>query len=135
MDVYHKVLAKLLDASGGRETEAVDLKELVKKEGFLSSYPDIFQHLSRQSWIAETPRADVVKITHWGITEAKKSGAPGGDSGQAVKRDTNRVISEARELIKILEEFSNESSRETIAKAEKSAETIVAAVLKLKESV
>ena len=38
MDVYHKVLARLLEATGGRESEKVDIKELVKKEGFLSSY-------------------------------------------------------------------------------------------------
>jgi hypothetical protein len=135
MDVYHKVLAKLFEATGGRESEAVDLKELVKKEGFLPSYPDIFQHLSRQSWIAETPRPDVVKITHWGATEAKKSSSSVADNGQAIKRETTRVISEARELISILEEFSNDASRELLAKAERSADSIGAGVRKLKESI
>lgn len=135
MDVYHKVLARLFEATGGRESEAVDFKELVKKEGFLPSYPDIFQHMSRQSWIAETQRADVVKITHWGISEAKKTAASGADAGQSVKRESTRVISEARELIAILEEFSNEPGRETVAKAERSAEAIVAGIRRLKESV
>lgn len=135
MDVYHKVLAKLFEATGGRESEAVDLKELVKKEGFLPSYPDIFQHLSRQSWIAETPRADVVKITHWGISEAKKTAASGADRGQTVKRESTRVISEARELIAILEEFSNDPGRESFAKAERSAEAIMAGIRRLKETV
>ncbi len=135
MDVYHKVLARLLEATGGRESEKVDIKELVKKEGFLSSYPDIFQHLSRQSWIAETPRPDVVRITHWGITEAKKSTGSGADSGQAAKRETTRVISEARELISILEAMSDDLTSEGIAKAEKSAESIAAGICKLKESV
>jgi hypothetical protein len=135
MDVYHKVLARLLEATGGKETETVDFKELVKKEGFLPSYPDIFQHLSRQSWIAETARADVVRITHWGITEAKKSttGTDGGE--QVLKRDAARISSEARELIAILDEFSNDPSSEVAAKAEKSAEAIVAGVRKLKASV
>lgn len=135
MDVYHKVLAKLFEATGGRENEAVDFKELVKKEGFLPSYADIFQHMSRQSWIAETSRADVVKLTHWGLTEAKKSASSGEDSGQALKRDATRVLSEARELIAVLEEFAADPSRDSIVKAERNADAIAAAVRKLRESV
>lgn len=135
MDVYHKVLAKLLAATGGRESETVDLKELVRKEGFLSSYPDIFQHLSRQSWIAETPRPDVVKITHWGISEAKKATTSDPDAGHGLKRESTRVISEARELIAILEEFAGDPGPENVAKAERSAESIIAGIRKLKGSI
>lgn len=135
MDVYHKVLVKLYELSGGKESEAVDFKELVKKEGFLPSYVDIFQHLSRQSWIAETPRADVVKITHWGISEAKKSASGDADQGQSLKKESTRVISEARELIAVLEEFAADPSRELAAKAERSVDAIVSGVRKLKESV
>ena len=32
MDVYHRVLVKLFEVTGGKETEIIDLKELVKKE-------------------------------------------------------------------------------------------------------
>ncbi len=135
MDVYHKVLSKLLESTGGRESEAVDLRELVKKEGFLPSYPDIFQHLSRQSWIAETPRADVVRITHWGITEAKKSASGVVDPTAEIKREANRVVSEARDLITALEEFGNDPSKDGISKLEKSAEAIAGGIRRLKESV
>ncbi|HVE56471.1 MAG TPA: hypothetical protein VNB22_06550, partial [Pyrinomonadaceae bacterium] len=107
MDVYHRVLVKLYEVTGGKP-EAVDLKELVKKEGFLGSYPQIFEHLSRQSWITETPRVDSVKITHWGIKEAQKAQTSGGgDDSLAVKKEVNRTISEARELIKIFEDLAN----------------------------
>ncbi len=135
MDVYHKVLAKLLESTGGRESEAVDLRELVKKEGFLPSYPDIFQHLSRQSWIAETPRADVVRITHWGITEAKKSASGVVDPTAETRRKATRIISEARELITALEAFGSDPSKDGIPKLERSAEAIAGGIRKLKESV
>ncbi len=138
MDVYHRVLVKLYETTGGKDTETVDLKELVKKEGFLGAYPDIFQHLNRQSWISETARRDAVKITHWGVDEAKKAQtsqtSPTG-GGQAVKKDINRTISETRELIKLLEELANEPTQETIIKAEKKLNEINSAIQKLKENV
>lgn len=135
MDVYHKVLARLLEATGGKESETVDLKELVKKEGFLPSYVDIFQHLSRQSWIAETPRADVVRITHWGVKEARKTVTSGDGGAQAIKKEANRVISDARELIVFLEELAADPARENVGKVEKKLETIASAVRSLKESI
>ncbi|HNU08662.1 MAG TPA: hypothetical protein PKO33_12920 [Pyrinomonadaceae bacterium] len=135
MDVYHKVLAKLLESTGGRESESVDLRELVKKEGFLPSYPDIFQHLSRQSWIAETPRADVVRITHWGVTEAKKTASGVVDPTAEIRREASRVVSEARDLITALEEFGKDPSKDGISKLEKAADAISGGIRKLKESV
>jgi hypothetical protein len=134
MDVYHKVLVKLYEVTGGRDSEKVDLKELVRKEGFLPSYSDIFQHLSRQSWIAETPRPDIVRITHWGAKEAKKSQSAGGESNQAVKKEINRLISDVRELIVFLEELAGEPSKETALKAEKKLNLIVSSLQNLKES-
>lgn len=135
MDVYHKVLIKLYEATGGKDSEKVDLKELVKKEGFLPSYPDIFQHLSRQSWIAETPRPDVVRITHWGAKEAQKSQDPDAAGSQDVKKEVNRVISETRELIIFLEELLNEPSRESVGKAEKRLDAVNSSFQNLKASI
>ena len=135
MDVYHRVLIKLYDVTGGKESETVDLKDLVKKEGFLGSYPQIKDHLSRQSWITETARPDSVKITHWGVTEAKKSPASGDDDSQAIKREVNRMISNTRELIIFLDELANDVSKENILKAEKKLEEINSAIQKLKSSV
>ena len=135
MDVYHKVLVKLFEVTGGRESETVDLKELVKKEGYLPSYPQIKDHLSGQSWITETARVDAVKITHWGVTEAKKSQAGGTDNAQVARKEINRTIADTRELIIFLEELANDVSKENISKAEKKLGEINAAIQKLKSSV
>lgn len=134
MDVYHKVLVKLYEVTGGKDSEKVDLRELVKKEGFLPSYADIFQHLSRQSWIAETPRPDIVRITHWGAKEAKKSQIAGGQGNPAVKKEVNRLISEMRELIVFLEELAVDPSKEIAVKAEKKLNLISSSFQTLKES-
>ncbi len=135
MDVYHRVLVKLFEVTGGKETETIDLKELVKKEGFLGSYPDIMQHLSRQSWITETPRPGIVTITHWGVKEAKKSHTSGDNTAKTISREINRLISETRELIKIFEDLANDPSMEDIVKAEKKMGEINTAIQKLKSSV
>jgi hypothetical protein len=135
MDVYHKVLIKLYEATGGKESESVDLKDLVKKAGFLGAYTDIFQHMSRQSWISETPRPDTVRITHWGVKEAKQTqaGVPPGDS--AAKKEINRVIADSRELLIFFEELAAEPTPENLARAEKKIGEINTAIQKLKTSV
>lgn len=135
MDVYHRVLVKLYELTGGRESETVDLKELVKKEGYLGSYPQIKDHLTGQSWITETARVDAVKITHWGVTEAKKSGGAGGDNTQAARKEINRTIADTRELAIFLEELANDVSKENISRIEKKLGEINSAIQKLKASV
>jgi hypothetical protein len=135
MDVYHRVLVKLYEVTGGRETETVDLKELVKKEGYLGSYPQIKEHLSGQSWITETSRVDSVKITHWGAKEAKNSQSGGSDGTQASKKEINRTIGDTRELIIFLEELANDVSKENISRVEKKLGEINSAIQKLKSSV
>lgn len=135
MDVYRKVLLKLYEVTGGKESETVDLKELVKKEGYLGNYPQIKEHLSGQSWITETARVDAVKITHWGVSEAKKSGGAGNDDSQALKKEINRTIADTRELAVFLEELAGDLSQENISKAEKKLADINTAIQKLKSSV
>ncbi len=135
MDVYHRVLVKLYEITGGKETETVDLKELVKKEGFLGAFPEIFQHLSRQSWVTETSRPGTVKITHWGVKEAKNSQPDGDNNIQEVRKEINRMTSETRELIKIFDDLSNETTPENFAKAENKLSEINSAIQKLKTSV
>jgi len=135
MDVYHRVLVKLYEITGGRESEAVDLKELVKKAGYLGSYAQIKEHLSSQSWITETARLDSVKITHWGVKEAKNSQTSGGPDSNAARKEINRTISDTRELIIFLEELANDVSKENILKAEKKLGEINSAIQKLKSSV
>lgn len=106
------MLVKLYEVTGGKDSESVDFKELVKKEGFLPSYTDIFQHLSRQGWITETGRGDIVRITHWGVKEANKSNTSSSDGLTAIKKDANRLQAEIKELLVMSEELSNMNSLE-----------------------
>ena len=136
MDVFHRVLIKLYDATGGKESEAVDLKDLVKKEGFLGNYPQIKDHLSRQSWISETSRLDTVQITHWGVSEAKKAQTSGGvDDSQAIKKEINKTIASTKELVIFLDELANDVSEENIEKAEKKLGEINSAIQNIKLNV
>jgi hypothetical protein len=35
MDVYHKILTRIYEVTGGKDTVEVDLNDLLKQEGFL----------------------------------------------------------------------------------------------------
>ena len=137
MDVYHKVLVKLYEATGGRDTQTVDFKELVKSLGFLGNYDDVMQNLSGQGWIAETSKPNYVKITHWGVKEAQKadSGEDGADETQELKKAANRLKDETKQFLIMLEEFAADTSKEKFGQVEKKLGEINAAISKLKESI
>lgn len=135
MDVYHKVLLKLYDVTGGRDSATVDLKDLVKNQGFLGNYNDIFQMLSGQGWIAETPKLNFVKITHWGVKEVQKSGGNQSDKSQTLKKDAARIISETKQWLILMEEFSSNPSEGNFLQVEKKFNEINAAIGKLKTNI
>jgi hypothetical protein len=135
MDVYHKVLQKLYETTGGKDSQTVDLKDLVKGQGFLGNYEDIFQMLNGQGWIAETPKLNYVKITHWGVKEAKKSESNGPDISQAIKKETTRLTAETKQFLIMLEEFSSDTSKENFVQIEKKLNEINLAIGKLKSSI
>ena len=138
MDVYHKVLVKLYEVTGGKDSETVEFKDLVKDMGFLSSYPDVFKELSGRGWIAETPRPDVVKITHWGVKEAKKAQTGGesiSESAKILKKETNRLIGNTKEFQIALEEFSSDSSDTKFKQVEKKFDEIKEGIDKIKENI
>ena len=138
MDVYHKVLVKLYEATGGRDTQTVDFKELVKAQGFLGNFDDIFQRLSGQGWVAETNKANYVKITHWGVKEAQKAASgttDAVDESQELKKDANRLMSDTRQFLIMLEEFAADASKEKFGQVEKKLGEINSAIDKLKKSI
>ena len=132
MDVYHKVLIKLHEVTGGKDSQVVDFKDLVKGAGFLGNFEDIIQFLSSQGWIAETTKENFVRITHWGVKEAKKSfvGVPH-DSIQAVKKEANSIVSHARELLIVLEEFASEPTKDNIEQVKRKIADLNSSVEKL----
>ena len=111
MDTYHKVLARIFERTGGDELVDVDLIDLVKKEGYFPSLDEICNHLKAESWVTES-RANVVRITHWGVAEAKNAGSVRPDAARALERDTRRLLAETREFGVVIEEFLADPSSE-----------------------
>lgn len=106
MDVYHKVLTKIYEETGGKDSIDVDLVDLLKREGFFPSLENISKFMTDESWVTETKTKNVVRITHWGVSEAKKSLSGSPDKGQLIERDAKRLISDSREFVVMLEEFA-----------------------------
>lgn len=106
MDVYHKVLTRVYELSEGRDSVDVDLSDVTKKEGFFPSIDDITHFLAGESWVTETPRKYVVRITHWGAAEAKKTLSNTPDKALAVTKDSNKTLAETKEFVIMLEEFA-----------------------------
>lgn len=135
MDVYHKVLLKLYEVTGGRDSVTTDLKDLVKSQGFLGNYNDILQMLNGQGWIVETPKLNFVKITHWGVKEVQKTGGNQPDKSQILKKEAARIASETKQLLILLEEFSSDTSQRSFEHLEKKVGEIYSAIGKLKNSI
>ena len=135
MDVYHKVLLKLYQVTDGKDSLTVDLKDLVKNQGFLGNYNDIFQILSGQGWISETPKLHFVKITHWGVKEIKKTSGNEPDNAQILQKETARITSETKQFLILLDEFSSNASKENFVQIENKISQINSAIGKLKSSI
>jgi hypothetical protein len=119
MDVFHKILVKAFEAAGDRDNAPVDLKDLLKREGFFSSIDSINEHLCGEGWATATDRQYVVKLTHWGIAEAKRTLSDAPDTNSIISKDAARLLSSARELVVMLEEFSAEPSKDKFKNVEK----------------
>jgi hypothetical protein len=106
MDVYQKVLTKLMELTGGKETVDVDLVGLLKKEGFYPSIDNIRDYMSSESWITETSNHNIIRITHWGVAAAKKVGTSTPDTQKAIKKEAAKLGAIAKELSVMIEEFA-----------------------------
>lgn len=135
MDVYHKVLMKLYQVTGGRDSVTVDIKDLVKQLGFLGNYNDILQKLCGQGWVVETSKINFVKITHWGVKEAKDSGTSQPDAAQSAQKSTAKLISESKLVLIMFEEFSTDMTKEKLTQIEKKLNDINSAISVLKSSI
>jgi hypothetical protein len=135
MDVYHKVLSKLYQITDGKDSQAVDLKDLVKNLGFLGSYNDILQQLSGQGWIAETPKINYVRITHWGVNEIKSTANNQPDNTLVIRREVNRLVAETKQFSIMLEGFAMNTTKENFDQVEKKLNDLTAAIGKLKSSI
>jgi len=107
MNVFHKVLVKIFDLTGGKDNVEVDLADLLKKEGFFPSIDSISAQLLGESWITDGSRMYTCKITHWGVAEAKRVMSNAPDKVSEIDKESKRLLTEARGLITLLEEFAS----------------------------
>lgn len=114
MDVYHKVLSRIHKESGGKETVRVDIGELLKQEGFFPSIEQIRSHMVKEGWITESDRKDHVQITHWGVAEAKKAARGGTDNSRELEKDSKALISAAKEIVVMCEEFEGSPAKKKL---------------------
>jgi hypothetical protein len=135
MDVYHRVLSRLYEVTDGKDTKAVDLKDLVKSLGFLGNYPDIFERLSGAGWIAEDKKADFVRITHWGVLEVKKTpAAAASQSNNNLKSDAGKALAETKELGLLMEILANDTSKDNLATVERKIDNLKAVINQIKSN-
>jgi hypothetical protein len=132
MDVFHKVLTRIYQLTGGRETQDVDFVELLKTEGFYPSRESIKSHLSTEGWITDSGRPDHVRITHWGMAEAKKALANPDASGQGIDRHTTRLLAAARDFSIEVGEFVAKPTNSTIKPVEDRISEINNLITKIK---
>jgi hypothetical protein len=131
MDVYHRVLAKLYEITGGKDTQDVEFRDLLKREGFFPSIEDIKKHLSGESWITETSRTNVVRITHWGVAEAKKAQTSTPDGALEARRNANKLKEKARDFMIAAEEYAGAPSDESLKGLEKNFKELEASMARL----
>ncbi|MER3430710.1 MAG: hypothetical protein C4325_05950 [Blastocatellia bacterium] len=119
MNVYHKVLTKIYEVSGGKESVDVDLVDLLKKEGFYSNIDNISKQLEDEGWIAESGRRYTVRITHWGNMEARRVLAEAPDKANELQKESTRLLTAGRELVLMLEEFESKPGEGKLLNIEK----------------
>jgi hypothetical protein len=122
MDAYHKVLVKLYEETGGRETRQVDFASLLKKMGFYTAFTDILTRLNREGWITDAPTTNYVFITHWGAMEAKKAlknEAKPENLNESVKKEINRAVAANKELGVLLGDFGKDISKDNFTGVQK----------------
>ena len=107
MNVYHKVLTKVFDISGGRDNVDVDLVDLTKKEGFYANIDSISKQLLDEGWITPGSKKNSVRITHWGAIEAKRVLSASPDKANELTKESNRLKNEGKELSLLIEEFAS----------------------------
>ncbi|HEY2867250.1 MAG TPA: hypothetical protein VGJ02_09170 [Pyrinomonadaceae bacterium] len=114
MDAFHKVLVKIYEITGGRDSHDVDFVELLRTEGFYSSRESIKDHLSSEGWITDSSRPGSIRITHWGSAEAKRTVSTPDKADPGIDRVTSRLSNVARDFSIVVEEFIAKPSAKTL---------------------
>jgi len=132
MDVYQKVLVKIQEITGGRDSVDVDMSDLLKREGFYPSINDILEKMSTEGWITET-RPKTVRITHWGVMAARKIKNKTPDSANILDKHASRLQMEVKEFVILVEEFNGKITADNFGRIEKKLAEIGVIAAKIKE--
>jgi hypothetical protein len=118
MDTFHKILVRIYELSGGRDSHDVDFVDLMKSEGFLPSLDNIKSQLNTEGWITDSPKPGNIRLTHWGVAEAKKTLASPTQTEAGIDRVMTRLGNAARDFSIVVEEFVAKPSTKTFQPVE-----------------
>ncbi len=133
MNVYQKVLVRLFEEAGGRDSKAIYLKDVLKDMGFFPSYSDILSQMNHDGWVTETSRTGEVKLTHWGIREAKNLSKGGTDNTREIGRVAGKLKSESKLFGVMIEELVEDVTPDNFQAAEKKLASVSKALEGLKK--
>src|SRR5690606_7524833 len=98
--------------------------DLTKKEGFYSNIDAISRQLQDEGWVTEAGRRNTVRITHWGAMEAKRLASDAPDKNSEIEKGSGRLLSDAKELTLLLNEFAAKPSSEGLDKVDAAIEQL-----------
>ena len=135
MDTFQKVLVKIYEITGGRDTQDVDFVDLLRSEGYYSSRDSIRDHLNNEGWITDSPRSGNIRITHWGVAEAKKAMSSPEKTDPGIDRIMSRLGSVTRDFSIVVEEFIAKPSGKTLKPVEERLTELDGIVNKVKSMI
>jgi hypothetical protein len=110
VDVYHFILGKVFEVSGGNAKKLVNMLEIVKQEGFTGAKDDIFEFLNHEGWVVDSPTPGHVFITPWGMEEHKRFAARSKPDRQKLieeaAKESSKAAATARELADAFEQYA-----------------------------
>ena len=139
LDVFHQVLAKLLEAAGGDPRQMVPFVEVLKQEKLFGSVDMITTRLQSEGWIADAPKKDHVFVTTWGVEELRRASAaaPAGAAKQAEPKNAAALrdaADKARALAATLEELAAGTAGTAAQRKAKAKKALAAAAEAVEEA-
>ncbi|MHB1046477.1 MAG: hypothetical protein ACYC4P_10725 [Thermoanaerobaculia bacterium] len=137
LDVFHQVLAKLLEAAGGDPRQMVPFVEVLKQEKLFGSVDTITTRLQSEGWIADAPKKDHVFVTTWGVEELRRTNAATVTAKQAEPKNAaalRAAAEKARALAATLEELAASTDGTAAQRKAKARKALAAATEAVEEA-
>lgn len=137
LDVFHQVLAKLLEAAGGDPRQMVPFVEVLKQEKLFGSVEMITTRLQSEGWIADAPKRDHVFVTTWGVEELRRTNAATSTPKRAEPKNAaalRAAAEKARALAATLEELAAGTDGTAAQRKAKAKKALAAATEAVEEA-